>query len=191
MLKERDRKVLSYIEDYKSISLNQITNIFFNGSYETARRRMKQLEEMGLVKSIRNNLLNNKVYYIEKISTDHNLLITEFLSIIKSHGGEIEEFKIQPQYMNGKIRPDAKIIFSYNNLVYFNLLEVDLTHYTSNSKMQKYESLYKTGEVQSDNYGAVPRIVIARPTKGIRYNSRNFRVLYTDLYYNNFLDILV
>ena len=51
MLTERDRKILNFIENYKSISINQTANIFFNTSYEGARRRLKQLEEMKYIKS--------------------------------------------------------------------------------------------------------------------------------------------
>lgn len=190
MLTERDREILSWIEKYKSITLSQIQYLFFNGSYESARRRMKQLENMKFVKSIQNSLLGNKVFFNDFVLNDHNLFVIEFLKFIKKQGGNIIEFKTQPSYMDNKIRPDAFIIFELKDNVYFILLEVDLNHYTSNSKMKKYEELYKKEELQKLCCGTFPIILISRPTKGIRYNSKNFNVIYTDLFYNNVNSLL-
>lgn len=190
MLTERDRDILTWIEEYKSITVSQAQYLFFKNSYEGARRRLKQLEDMNFIKSYPNTLLKSKVYFNEKMLSEHNLFIIEFLKTIKKLDGEILEFKTQPSYMDKKIRPDAFVIFRYKNDVYFILLEVDLNHYTSNSKMQRYEELYKTGELQNMCFGTFPFIIISRPTKGIRYNSKHFNVIYTDLYYsdiNNFL----
>lgn len=185
MLTKRDREILTFIEDYKSITLSQAQYIFFNGNYECARRRLKQLENMNFIKSLPNALLNSKTYFNAKLLKDHDLLTIEFIAAIKKIGANIIEFKTQPTYLDKKIRPDAKIVFEYNDNVYFILLEVDLHHYTSNSKMKRYEELYKTGELQEECCGTFPIIVISRPTKGIRYNSNNFNTIYTDIYYNS------
>lgn len=191
MLTQRDKDILTWIEQYKSITLSQCTYLYFNGNYEGCRRRLKQLEDMKLLKSSQNMLLKSRVYFQEKLISDHNLFVYEFLKLIKLNGGEIIKFKKQPTFMNKKIRPDAFIIFSYQGNVYFILLEVDLTHYTSNSKMKRYEEVYKTGEIQEQCCGTFPIIVIARPTEGIRYNSSNFNVIYLDLYYSNIINLLL
>lgn len=191
MLTKRDREILTFIEKYHSITLSQCTYLFFNGCYEGCRRRMRQLEKMEFLKSIPNKLLNSRVYFNEKLTNDHNLLIIEFLKMIKLNGGDIIEFRTQPHYLNKQIRPDAFVIFSYNDNVYFILLEVDLTHYTSNGKMKKYEELFKTGEVQKDCCDTFPIVVIARPTEGIRYSSYNFHTVYLDLYYSNIKNLLL
>lgn len=191
MLTQRDREVLTWIQDYKSITLSQCSYLYFNGNYEGCRRRLKQLEDMEILKSSQSILLKSKVYFQEKIVSEHDLFIYEFLKVIKLNGGEIIKFIKQPNYMDKKIRPDAFIIFSYNKNVYFIILEVDLTHYTSNIKMQRYEELYKSGELQKQCYGTFPIVVIARPTTGIRYNSSNFPVVYLDLYYSNIINLLL
>ncbi|MCI1478201.1 MAG: hypothetical protein LKH93_19745 [Clostridium beijerinckii] len=190
-LTQRDREILTWIQDYKSITLSQCTYLFFNANYEGCRRRLKQLESFGLLKSIQNQLLRSRVYYQERLLTDHDLFIYEFLKVIKVNGGEIIQFQIKPQYMENKIIPDCFIIFSYNGNVFFILLEVDLTHYTSNTKMKRYEELYKTGELQKICCKTFPIVVIARPTQGIRYNSYNFNCIYLDLFYNNLNNLLL
>ncbi|WP_252242918.1 replication-relaxation family protein [Clostridium sp. ZS2] len=190
MLTSRDREVLTWIESYKAITINQASVLFFNSSYESARRRLKQLEDMQFLKSY---LLNTKekVYYFNKKISKHDLLVYDFIKVVKEHGGELIKLKIQPNYLNRAIRPDAFIIFSYKSMVFFILLEVDLNHYTSNSKMQRYEELYKSGELQKQCYNTFPIIVISRPIEGIRYNSKNFNVIYLDLLYNNISNLLL
>lgn len=191
MLTSRDREILTWIQDYKAITVAQCTEILFNGNYEGCRRRLKQLEDMELLKSYITRYSKEKVYYQEKKLSEHDLNIYNFLKVIKKNSGDIIKIQNQPQYMDGKIRPDAFVVFSYQGNVYFILLEVDLTHYTSNSKMQRYEELYKTGELQTQCYGTFPIIIITRPTMdGIRYNSSNFNVVYLDFYYSNISSLL-
>lgn len=191
MLTSRDREVLTWIEKYKSITVSQCTYLFFGGNYEVCRRRLKKLEEMNFLKSSPSVLLKSKIYFNEKQLSEHDLFIIEFLKAIKVNGGEIVQFEIKPHYMDNSIIPDAYIVFSYNGNVYFTLLEVDLTHYTSHSKMKKYEELFKTGELQSKCFENFPIIVVGRPTEGIRYNSNNFSVIYLDLFYNNLNNLLL
>lgn len=191
MLTNRDREVLTWIENYKAITISQASALFFSNSYESARRRLKQLEQMQFLKSYLLKNTKEKVYYYDKKISKHDLLVYDFVKIIKEHGGDLIKLKNQPTYLNGVIRPDAFIIFSCNSMVYFILLEVDLNHYTSNSKMQRYEKLYKTGELQAQCYNTFPIVLIARPTEGIRYNSKNFHVVYLDLLYNNISNLLL
>ncbi|NFN94551.1 hypothetical protein FDB28_10720 [Clostridium botulinum] len=183
MLTERDRRVLKWIEDYKAISVPQATELFFNGTYESCRRRLKQLEDMELLKSYISQFSREKVYYEEKRLKDHDLLVYDFLKVIKKRSGEIRQIKLQPQYLKGIIRPDAYIEFTLENNLYFIILEVDYTHYTSNIKMQLYEKLYREGTLQKQCYSTFSIVIISRPTLNyIRYNSSNFNVIYTDLH---------
>ena len=191
MLTNRDRQVLKWIEDYKAISVTQATELLFNGTYESCRRRLKQLEDMELLKSYISQFSREKIYYQEKKLKDHELLVYDFLKVIKKEGAEIKTIKIQPQYLKGLIRPDAYIEFIYENNLYFIILEVDYTHYTSNIKMQLYEKLYKEGTLQKQCYGTFPIVIISRPTlNDVRYNSSNFDVIYTNLHYNNLQSFL-
>ena len=68
---------------------------------------------------------------------------------------------------------------------------MDLNHFTGISKMQRYEELYKSRELQ-DNYchGTFPIIIIARKTNGLRYNSKNFNCIYSDLDFSNLSSLL-
>lgn len=191
MINDRDKLILKWIEDYKAITVKQCTEIFFNGNYEGCRRRLKQLEGFDLIDSYNSKLLKEKVYYNgNKKVSDHDLLIIDFIKEIYKLGGSIRNLKTQPHYLDNTIIPDAYVEIIYKNQLYFVLLEVDLTHYTTNIKMQNYEKLFKSGELQKSCYGEFPIILISRPTQGIRYNSHNFECIYCDLNYAKLKELL-
>ncbi|WP_238899390.1 replication-relaxation family protein [Clostridium sp. YIM B02500] len=192
MLTNRDREILTWIEEYKAITVPQCTQLYFNGNYEGCRRRLKQLEDMSILKSTVSTLLKAKVYFREKMISNHDLLVYEFLKEVKKYGANIIAVKNQPRFLDGEIRPDAFITFSHNGNVFFVLLEIDLTHNTPIGKMQKYEELFNSGEVQKQCCGTFPIVIISRPSNArLRYNSKNFNVVYLDLFYNNINSLLL
>ncbi|MDB1931705.1 hypothetical protein PMY12_14680 [Clostridium tertium] len=192
MITDRDKEVIKCIEEYKAITLRQATEVFFKGNYKGASRRMAQLEEMGVLKSYISKSKKEKVYYQEKKVNDHRLYIYDYLKELKRLGCDLIDIKIEPEYLKGLIRPDAYVLFRYEDYKYITLLEVDYTHYTSNIKMNTlYEKLYSERENYKDFFGTFPIVVIARSTKGIRYNSGNFEVIYTDLSYSNLEGLLL
>lgn len=192
MITDRDKEILRWIEDYKAITLRQATELFFKGNYKGASRRMAQLEDMDILKSYTSKIKKEKVYYQEKKVNDHRLYIYDYLKELKRLGCELLDIKIEPSFLNGNIRPDAYVIFKYDRYKYLTLLEVDYTHYTDNIKLNTlYEKLYKERDSYKEFLGTFPIVVIARPTKGIRYNSSNFEIVYTDLIYSNLNNLLL
>ncbi|WP_265976222.1 hypothetical protein, partial [Brucella intermedia] len=118
--------------------------------------------------------------------------IYDYLKELKIIGCDLIDIKIEPEYLKGLIRPDAYVLFRHEDYKYIALLEVDYTHYTDNIKMNTlYEKLYSERENYKEFFGTFPIVVIARSTKGIRYNSGNFEVIYTDLSYSNLEGLLL
>lgn len=192
MITDRDKEVLKWIEGYKAITLRQATELFFKGNYKGASRRMVQLEDMGVLKSYISKAKKEKVYYQEKEVNDHRLYIYDYLKELKRLGCKLIDVKIEPIYLDGLIRPDAYVLFRYEDYKYITLLEVDYTHYTDNIKMNTlYEKLYSERGNYKEFFGTFPMIVISRPSKGIRYNSSNFEVIYTDLSYSKLEQLLL
>lgn len=187
MLMQRDKDILRYLEDYKAISIRQATKIFFKGIYGGARRRLADLEKMKLLKSYENVLTNEKIYYIEEKLSAHDLYIMDFYAELVSNGAVIRQFKKQPRYLNDMIRGDGFFEFVYDNNLYFLILEVDLTHFTSNSKMQLYEKLYKDRDLQKECRDMFPSIVIMKEHEDIKYLSNNFEVIYMNFQLDNFI----
>ena len=190
-LQVRDRAVLRFLEEHRAITTQQAINIFFKKDI-SAYRRLNQLEEAGILESYTKG--KNKVYKLSgetKELSEHDLLIYDFYSWIYSKGGEVIEFKKNPHYFKSMLIPDAAVKFRlpYEGQVYtiYSLVEIDLNHYTDNTKMNVwYEKLYREHTLkQWCGAAEFPFIIIARPTQGIRYNSNNFNCVYCDLKFTN------
>lgn len=187
MLVTRDKEVLRHIEEHDAISIQQANKIFFK-NYDSARRRLKQLEQMGILKSYINSITKEKIYYESKKLSAHDLFRMDFYAELISNGAEILEFKKQPRYLKDLIRPDAFIKFQYKNNLYFNLLECDFTHFTDSSKLQLYEKLYKENELQPQCYNMFPTLVLLKSQVTTTYKSNNFEVVYLDFTLQNFTE---
>ncbi|MFT8312931.1 MAG: hypothetical protein ABF633_01605 [Clostridium sp.] len=187
MLTKRDKDILIYLEKHKAITIMQSYRIFFNDckfGYDVARKRLKKLEDMEVLKSYKNQLTDEKIYYTEQKISAHDLYVLDFYSLLVFNNCKNIEFKIQPRYLKDMIRPDAFFKFEFNGNLYFILLEVDLTH-SSMPKMQTYERLYRSQELQEQCYGTFPLIVIMG-THNIKYESTNFDIIYSDFKLSNF-----
>lgn len=191
IITKRDKNVLRFIENHKAITVKQAEKIFYKNN-EVSRRRLKYMEENNVLKSY-DYKVNRKerAYYSQKKLSSHDLLVLDFYSELIASGSKILNFIKQPRYLNDLIRPDALIQFEYKSNIYLQLIEVDLTHYTSNDKMQLYEKLYKEGELQKEFNGVFPDLIVLRKTITTKYLSKNFYVGYLNFRLDNFkLEVL-
>ena len=190
-LQSRDRQVLRFLEEHRAITTQQAINIFFKKDI-SAYRRLNQLEEAGILESYTKG--KNKVYKLSgetKELSEHDLLIYDFYSWIYSKGGEVIEFKKNPHYFKSMLIPDAAVKFRlpYEGQVYtiYSLVEIDLNHYTDNTKMNVwYEKLYRE-QILKEYCGLAefPFVIIARATTGIRVQPKEIDIIYSDLKFTN------
>ena len=190
-LQQRDKDILRFLEEHRGITTQQCISIFFKNDI-SAYRRLNQLEDAGILEHYM--IGRNKVYKLSGESRQlscHDTLIYDFYAWIYSKGGEVLDFKKNPHYFKSMLIPDAAVKFRlpYEGQVYtiYSLVEIDLNHYTDNTKMNVwYEKLYRE-QVLKSWCGAAefPFIIIARPTQGIRYNSNNFNCTYCNLKFKN------
>ena len=188
-LQSRDKEILKFLEEHRAITTQQCISVFFKNDI-SAYRRLNQLEEAGILESYTRG--KNKVYKLpgDKELSEHDLFIYSFYAWIYQNNGQVIEFKKNPRYLNGMLIPDAlikfKLPYENQNFTIFALLEVDYTHYTDNTKMVWYEKLYREQTLkQWCGAAEYPFIIIARPTPGLRYNSKNFNCVYCDLKFTN------
>ena len=189
-LQSRDKEILKFLEEHRAITTQQCISVFFKNDI-SAYRRLNQLEEAGILESYTRG--KNKVYKLpgDRELSEHDLLIYSFYAWIYQNNGRVIEFKKNPRYLNGMLIPDAAVKFRlpYEGQVYtiYSLVEIDLNHYTDNTKMNVwYEKLYREQTLkQWCGAAEFPFIIIARPTQGIRYNSNNFNCVYCDLKFTN------
>jgi hypothetical protein len=164
--------------------------MFFNEAkfgYDRARVRLKQLEDYGLLRSYKNKLTDEKVYYTDDKVSSHDLFVNEFYSLLVFNGCTNIVVKRQPRFLKDLIRPDGLFKFEYKNNLYFIVLEVDFTHVTSTSKFQLYERLYKSEELQKICMGVFPLItVISIDENPIKYESDSLDIVYLNDKLDNF-----
>lgn len=194
MLKERDWIILRHIEKYGAISLKNVSSLYFNGKYKNeeyryrcAARRMQALEKKGIVLSYRNSYTEEKVFYLNKKVSPHNLFIQDFWRKLLDMDFKVLDFNTNVSLMNGQLKPDALVLAEYEGVKVNYFLEVDLNHYTDKSKLVRYEMFYKSDELKDLCENRKPCLIITRPTHGrdLIYSSKIFDVVYTDLKYSN------
>ncbi|WP_283714830.1 hypothetical protein ACSXBY_09495 [Clostridium perfringens] len=194
MLRERDYNILRFIEKYNAISLKNACSIFFTGKYKdeeyryrVAARRLQTLEEKGILQSYRNSYTDEKIYYIKKKICPHSIFIQDFWRKLIDIDFKVIEFNTNISLMNGQIKPDAFVLAEYEEIKVNYFLEVDLNHYTDKSKLVRYEMFYKSEELSELCGDRKPCLIITRPTHGrdLRYTSKLFDIVYTDLKYTN------
>lgn len=192
MLMERDRDIIKFLEKYRGLTIKQAARLFFT-SYSYAQKRLKVLEEEGLLMSHFNKIMNDKVYTLQgKIST-HDLYVIELYSLLKEAGCTIEDFEVQYKIFKDQLRPDCFVSFIYENRMYFYFVEIEDTHQTTMAKFQTYEMYFKTGEMQEKCKGVFPDIILIGYNR-LEYESENFGTVYMDfaeLKDKNFIEKLV
>lgn len=187
MLVQRDKNILRYLEEYHSITIAQCGQIFFNESihyYDLARKRLKIIEDMGLIKHYTNRVTKEKVYYIEKKLSPHDLYLMNFYASLKFHKIEISEFIKECKFQEGKIRADGFFRFKCGGYERIVIVEVDMTHSTN---IKKYEELYDTKEPQT-RYGAFPLVVIIGGLGNRTYKTDKFDIEYLDYKLSGFAE---
>lgn len=192
MLTNRDKKILLWIENFNVITIEQARVMFFDGSYDNARRRLRVLEQQGILNSYIIKDTKEKAYYIDKKMSQHDIYILDFIKKITELGCNVEKVNLKPHYLNNTLIPDAFIEFSFNGDLYLVLLEVDYRHGTEMLKFKSlYERLYSERAKHKEFLGTFPFVVVANMKATIRYSSVNFNTIYTDLSYSNLKEILL
>lgn len=186
MITQRDKDIMRYIEKdgIGAASINQISKMFFKNAkynYDQARKRLKVLNEAGLLKHYTNIYTNERVYYIEKRLTPHDVFILDFYAHLVSLGVTITDYKKEPRYkldfMEKEVRPDAYIKYEYGNYEFITFLEVNVGH---KSVLERYEDLMKSKEFLMQ-FGRIKPTIIVMGEDRDYYEPKNFEVKYINL----------
>ena len=138
-----DKDLLKFIENFKSITVKQAEIMFYKNN-NNARRRLKELENQGILKSYKYNKTALAYTYKEfKEISEHDTIRNDFVAQLVGQGSTIIDFKLTPRCLNEMIIPDLFIKYSYQNKVYTSYVEIDLTHFTSDNKITLYNKLFQ------------------------------------------------
>lgn len=173
ILTQRDKKILRYIENHKSITINQCSKIFFSKNkeaYYQARKRLSILYKNKYIKKYRYDYKSETIYYISnKHLSYHDLKVYDIYADLINL-----EIKIKSFHAKYKIpTPDSKMKYreadafiEVEHLGYFYpiLLEIDMHHFTTKTKlMDIYTSNYFQEKYKNLGYNIFPTILILRP----------------------------
>lgn len=192
MLTQRDKQILKFIESFGGISIYQCSKAYFSDckhGYDLARKRLKKMYDMGLVKFYTNKLTNERIYCNDTKITPHKTYLLDVYATFLQNNCKILSFDNEPRWMvskdypNGKYRSDGLFIIEYNGKKRAYCAEIDVTHTT---KMEKYEEIFHSGEWLK-KIGGIPAIIVVGDVL-TEYHSDNFDSIFLDYKLNGFTE---
>jgi hypothetical protein len=189
MLTKNDMKILKFMNEHGSITINQCYKLFFNHAkygHDLARKCLKALYDMGECKytTLKNSTSLERIYYVVKPYSAHSLYLMDFYANLVSSGAEIIEFK--KEYVQPNLRSDAFVIFKYKGSKVLAFIEVVLTHQVN---YERYEALKDTFDLQRQ-YGIFPMLFIISGVPD-RYKGNKLVVKYLDYNLSEFNKIVL
>lgn len=138
---------------------------------------------MDLIKFYTNHISNERMYYMEKKLSPHDILLFDFYANLVYNNCQIVEFVKEPRWLNGKYRSDGFFVFKFNDVLRACFVEVDLSHTTN---FPKYQEIFESNELQ-EKYGGYPMLVVVGDVEQ-EYRNDNFDTIYLDFKMNNFAE---
>lgn len=146
-LSPREKEIYNFIDKYGAITIKQATRLFFRDSssyksaYSSCSRTLIKMQKTQALKPEVNKITGEKMYFIKRAKTVHDLNIINVYIELLEVGAVIEEFKTEHHLLDGKLRPDGFVQFKLNNKLYKAFIECDMSHFTTNKKIKLYERL--------------------------------------------------
>lgn len=137
---DRDSKIIKWIEENKSITIDQCSKLFYTVNtwgYDQARKRLRDLKSMGFIKRYRQDPKSEAVYFMDKKLNVHALKLMDVIvylqdfsiyNIIKEHKLEIDS--------STNYTIDCTASLNYKGKAFPVIVEVDYTHFTSIEKIK-------------------------------------------------------
>lgn len=184
-LQDRDIKLIEFLDNNKCADTESLSHIFFNGSLRSCQHRLKKLSDIGEVKSFRENILTQHIYYTKRKPTSykHALKVTQFIAELHKLG--IEILKIKTPFKCGNLIADSLIICKVGGDIKIMWLEVELTKFFN---LTKYEELYYSRKWKEvlPTFGDI--VVIT--DKKVKTNN-TFNIVKIDTEFKNIKNIIV
>lgn len=186
MITARDLEVVQFISTFKAATAEQIQKVFFPSLRTTNRSLLRIMRSKQFKEIKRDKFLYSRkfvYYYKNKTQVIHNLLLTEFYTLLKTHKGSLVEF--EPQYPVMGYYPDAFARHRINNLEHLFFIEVQ----TSNSDLniEKYERIFQKYHWE-EVWGVFPKIVVISD-KNIGFRSK-LKVIKINTKFENWEEVL-
>lgn len=184
-LTDRDLQLIEFLKLNKCADTESLSHIFFNSSLRACQHRLKKLADIGEVKSFRENILTQNIYYINRKPTSykHALKVTQFIAEL--HKLDIEIIKSKVPYKLENIIADGLFIVRIGGEIKIIFLEVELTKFFN---LSKYEELYYSRSWK-DIFPVFPSIVVITDKK-VKTDSK-FNIIKIDTQFSNIKNLIV
>jgi DNA-binding Lrp family transcriptional regulator len=135
ILQDRDVDIINYLEQNGG-TIQQIGELYFNGSYAAAKHRLRKLEQDKFLKGAIHPIINKKVYYKGKIPSYHKIIAQD---IYIKNKELIKEFRRE-------VKLDKHIvdIFILTKKLNIYVIELDIFNKTTSKKIDTVKMYIKT-----------------------------------------------
>lgn len=177
MLVKRDLEIIDFVNEYGGITIPQCSKIFFkNNVYaeDQARKRLKIIVNMEMLKACRVSIINHIVYYSEKIPSYVDLKVIDFYSALVAQGAEVSEFTLDKQY--GDIKVDGYLSYNLDGKACNAIVIVDLKF---KIELPFIEKLYNSREAHQG--GIFPTVYCIARSKEVKNYNGNIDIKLIDI----------
>ena len=176
-IQERDLQIIDFIKRVVVADTETIHKMFFNNcSLRCCQRRLQKLEEGKYIKSFREDILKQKIFYINRkpSSYKHKIVFSQLIGELSARNIEIVKYKTPLKLHN--IIADGFIIYK-TDTVKMAFVEVERC---KNFNIKKYEDLYFS-RAWRNNFEKFPGIVVISDKKVKTNNKFDFVTCKLDL----------
>jgi hypothetical protein len=199
MITNNDKDLLRHVENYGFITIEQAYKMIYpkmNRGYEYARQRIQRLCKIEKrLKTINDTATKTKIFIdtdskINKVSM-HRIYTMNLYCCLVGMGAKIEEFKLEKEWNNGKVRSDAFckfLMIDGNNKIRFRIL---VETNTSNNKLNlsKYDDIKDEILLACNN--KLPRIALIDDRDHIDYNTKLYQVVKLNYKISNLSNLVI
>ena len=158
---ERDKMIKEFLNEVSVADTKTISILFFNGtSVRNCQKRLKQLVDIKYIKSYRENVISQNVYFIRKPKNiPHKIKFSQLLAEIKQQN--IELLKYRCPFKIGNVIADGLVVIKDRGKVKIYFVECERT---KKLNINKYMDLYYS-RTYKDKFPIMPRILVISDKK--------------------------
>lgn len=183
MITKKDKQILEFIEKWGSISINQCAQMFYpyRFGYDYARQKLKKLKDRELLKVTHDPILDEHLYYANKVPSPHNNALLNFYTNLIAFKLPVKAFEREKTFKDINVRCDGFCVWEGQYGAQIAVMEVDLYHNTNISKYDNNKDWF------IERFGDMPYLVILSLMHREIYN-RDITIINMDLKCSEFME---
>ena len=177
-IQQRDLEIIEFLKKVVVADTETIHHIFFkNCTKRTCQIRLQKLVDGKHIKSFRENILEQNIYFISRKPTSykHKIVFSKLLGVMALNDIEIIKYKTPLKLHN--IIADGFVVYRQDNQVKMLFVEVERTKFFD---LKKYEDLYYSRSWKT-TFNEFPGILVITDKKVKKNNKFDIKVCKLDL----------